>query len=90
MFKTNFSGRNKFWGALPPNAPPVATGLSSATTEMPPNFSGCTLPLSGHGDLLLQDIRLLIFRQLGWGTLSTASLQVPLFQSRLGSGCELF
>jgi len=22
MFKTNFSGRNKIWGALPPNAPP--------------------------------------------------------------------
>jgi len=34
MFKTNFSGRNKIWGGtkeilveLPPNAPPLATGL---------------------------------------------------------------
>jgi len=26
MFKTNFPGHNKFWGALPPNAP-VATSL---------------------------------------------------------------
>jgi len=26
MFKTNFSGHNKIWGALPPNVP-VAMGL---------------------------------------------------------------
>jgi len=26
MLKTNFSGRNKIWGALPPNAPPRGYG----------------------------------------------------------------
>jgi len=59
---------------------------SSATVELSPNFSGYTLPPSAHGGLLLQDIRLLMFRQQMWVGHCPPLLfhQVPRLQSRLG------